>query len=313
MDFRDLKFFEVIAQEGNLARAAEKLFRTQPALSKCIDRLESSMGAKLFEKDGRGMRLTVAGNVLLSRTRQMGLMIEDTAREMRDHAAGLKGHIRLGCVPTLAEHLLPQILHDMLEQAPEVTIRLGVAMNDALLAGLRGGEFDLVVGPMLESDQEFVSEQIVEDQMVVVASKQHPLFAGPYTMADLLAYRWVLPATTVASRQWLDQTFDRNRLARPQVHIESTVLNMILPVIEKTRLLGFASNANLRSPDTGLREVVLEQTTMPRRMGVLYRSNTYLSPAMARIAGLLRLHGTSLHANGSMRSLSSRNCASTIG
>ena len=147
---------------------------------------------------------------------------------------------------------------------------------------------------MLEGDHDFVSEQIVEDQMVVLASKQHPLFAAPYTMADLLSYRWVLPATTVASRQWLDQTFDRNRLARPQVQIESTVLNMILPVIEKTELLGFASNANLRSAVTDLREVALEQTTMPRRMGVIYRSNTYLSPAMLRIAGLLRQHGTSL-------------------
>jgi len=82
MDFRDLKFFEVIAQEGNLERAANKLFRTQPALSKCIDRLEASMGAKLFEKDGRGMRFAVAGNVLLSRTRQMSL-ISKTRRAKR--------------------------------------------------------------------------------------------------------------------------------------------------------------------------------------------------------------------------------------
>jgi len=92
----------------------------------------------------------------------------------------------------------------------------------------------------------------------------------------------------------LDQTFERNRLARPQVQIELTVLNMILPVIEKTQLLGFTSSANLRSTGTNLPEVVLEQTAIPRRMVVIYRSNTYLSPAMTRIAGLLRLHGTSL-------------------
>ncbi len=294
MDFRDLKFFETIAHEGNLARAAHKLFRTQPALSKCIDRLEAAMGAKLFEKDGRGMRLTAAGHVLLARTGQMGLMIEDTAREMREHATGLKGHVRLGCVPTLAEHLLPQVVQDMLDQAPDVTIRLGVAMNDALLVGLRGGEIDLVVGPMIEGDHEFVSEQIVEDRMVVLAGRSHPVFDGPLDMASLLAYKWVLPATTVASRQWLDQTFDRNRLARPQVQIESTVLNMILPIIEKTDLLGFASNANLRSHGTGLREIALEQTTMPRRLGLIYRRNTYLSPAMMRIAELLRLRGASL-------------------
>lgn len=294
MDFRDLKFFEVIAQEGNLARAADKLFRTQPALSKCIDRLEEALGARLFEKDGRGMRLTVAGSVLLSRTRQMALMVDDTAREMREHASGLKGHIRLGCVPTLAEHLLPQVFQEMLEQAPEVTIRLSVAMNDALLKALRNGEIDLAVGPMLEGDEEFVSEQIVADQMVVLASKHHPVFARPYGLQDLLDYQWVLPATTVASRQWLDQTFERQHLPRPRAQIESTVLNMILPIIEKTRLLGFASNANLHARNLGLREVVLPETTMPRRLGMMYRKNAYLSPAILRVGELLRVRGREL-------------------
>jgi DNA-binding transcriptional LysR family regulator len=92
MDFRDLKYFEVIATEGNLGRAAERLHRTQPALTKCIDRLEDDLGAQLFEKDGRGMRLTAAGEVLVRRTRQMAIMVEETAREMQDHAGGLRGH-----------------------------------------------------------------------------------------------------------------------------------------------------------------------------------------------------------------------------
>jgi len=298
MDLRDLRFFEVIAQEGNLARAADKLFRTQPALSKCIDRLEEALGARLFEKDGRGMRLTVAGSVLLSRTRQMTLMVDDTAREMREHASGLKGHIRLGCVPTLAEHLLPQVFQEMLEQAPEVTIRLSVAMNDALLTALRNGEIDLAVGPMLEGDEEFVSEQIAGDQMVVLASGNHPIFARPYVMQDLLDYQWVLPAKTVASRQWLDQTFERQHLPRPRAQIESTVLNMILPIIEKTSLLGFASNANLHARKLGLREVALPETTMPRRLGMISRKRAYLSPAILRVAALLRVRGAELLMGG---------------
>jgi DNA-binding transcriptional LysR family regulator len=288
MDFRDLRYFEVIATEGNLGRAADKLFRTQPALTKCIDRLEIALGAKIFEKNGRSMRLTAAGDVLLTRTRQMAIMVEETSREMREHAHGLKGRIRIGCVPTLAEHMMPFVFQELLADAPEVTVELRVAMNDALLSALQDGELDLVVGPIVESDDNLVSEQFAEDEVVVLASKDHRIFNDAYSLQDLLRDKWVLPATTVASRQWLDQTFDRNGLARPQVQIESNVLNMILPIIEKTHLLGFVTRFNLQSEKANLREVKLAETTMRRRLGLTYRKTAYLSPVVQRTATILR-------------------------
>jgi DNA-binding transcriptional LysR family regulator len=294
MDFRDLKYFEVIATEGSLARAAERLHRTQPALSKCIDRLEEALDAKLFEKDGRGMRLTAAGQVLVKRTRQMAIMVEETAQEMQDHAGGLRGHLRIGCLPTLAEHMLPAVLGTLLADAPGITISLMVTMNDNLLAGLHDGELDLVVGPMLDNDPDIVCEQIAEDTVVVLASENHPVFDAPITLAGLLAWRWMLPATTVASRQWLDQTFERHGLARPTVQLESNVLNTILPILEKTELLGFVTRFNLVARRARVREVELPETLMKRRLGLAYRKNGYLSPVAARIAAILREQGKDL-------------------
>jgi DNA-binding transcriptional LysR family regulator len=294
MDFRDLKYFEVIALEGNLGRAAERLHRTQPALTKCIDRLEEALGAKLFEKDGRGMRLTAAGHVLVRRTRQMGIMVEDTSREMRDYAAGLQGNVRIGCVPTLALHLMPGVFEQLLAEAPGLTVNLTVGMNDNVLASLRDGDLDVVLGPMPETDPDFVSEQIAEDTVVVMASENHPIFAAPYTLADLLRYKWMLPATTVASRQWLDQTFERNGLARPQVQIESNVLNSILPVLERTALLGFVTRFNLVAGQARVREVDVPDAQMKRRLGLTYRKNAYLSPVATRVAQILRARGKEL-------------------
>jgi DNA-binding transcriptional LysR family regulator len=294
VDFRDLKYFEVIAAEGNLGRAAERLHRTQPALTKCIDRLEEDLGARLFEKDGRGMRLTAAGEVLVRRTRQMAIMVEETAREMQEYAGGLQGNVRIGCVPTLAEHMMPRVFEQLLAEAPAITVNLTVAMNDNLLASLRDGELDLVLGPILETDPDIVCEQIAEDTMVVMASENHPIFASPCTLADLLDYKWMLPARTVASRQWLDQTFERHGLPRPQVQIEPNVLNAILPILEKTSLLGFVTRFNLVSGRARVREVVLDEAQMKRRLGLTYRKNGYLSPAAARIADILRACGKEL-------------------
>jgi DNA-binding transcriptional LysR family regulator len=289
-----LKYFEVIATEGNLGRAAERLHRTQPALTKCIDRLEEDLGARLFEKDGRGMRLTAAGQVLVRRTRQMTIMVEETAREMQDVAGGLQGNVRIGCVPTLAEHMMPRVFGQLLAEAPAITVTLTVAMNDNLLESLRAGELDLVVGPILETDPDIVCEQIAEDTMVVMASEDHPIFDSPCTLAALLDYKWMLPARTVASRQWLDQTFERHGLPRPQVQIEPNVLNAILPILEKTSLLGFVTRFNLVSGRARVREVKLAATQMTRRLGLTYRKNAYLSPAAARIADILRACGKEL-------------------
>ena len=294
MDFRDLKYFEVIATEGNLARAAERVHRTQPALTKCIDRLEEALGSRLFEKDGRGMRLTAAGHVLLKRTRQMALMVEETAREMRDHAGGLQGEVRIGCVPTMAEHLMPAVFEQLLAEAPGITVTLAVAMSDNLLAALADGEIDLVVGPMVDADPEFVAEQIAEDTMVVMASEDHPIFDAPCTLADLVHYKWMLPARTVASRQWLDQTFERHGLPRPQVQIESNVLNSILPILETTSLLGFVTRFNLVAGRARVREVLVPETRMKRRLGLTYRKNGYLSPVAVRVADILRAKGKEL-------------------
>jgi DNA-binding transcriptional LysR family regulator len=294
VDFRDLRYFEVIATEGNLGRAAERVHRTQPALTKCIDRLEEAMGARLFEKDGRGMRLTAAGSVLLKRTRQMAIMVEETAREMQDYAGGLQGNVRIGCVPTMAEHLMPVVFEQLLAEAPQISVQLVVTMNDNLLANLREGEIDLVLGPMVESDADLVCELITEDTMVVMASEHHPIFEAPSTLASLLDYKWMLPATTVASRQWLDQTFVRNGLPRPQVQIESNVLNSILPVLERTSLLGFVTQLNLLAGRARVREVPVPEAQMKRRLGLTYRKNGYLSPVATRVADILRAHGKDL-------------------
>jgi DNA-binding transcriptional LysR family regulator len=104
----------------------------------------------------------------------------------------------------------------------------------------------------------------------------------------------MLPARTVASRQWLDQTFERHGLPRPQVQIEPNVLNAILPILEKTSLLGFVTRFNLVSGRARVREVVLPEAQMKRRLGLTYRKNGYLSPAAARIVDILRAHGKAL-------------------
>src|SRR5690349_5614309 len=123
LDLRDLRYFEVIAETGHLGRAAKKLFRTQPALTGCVRRLEESLGTALFERVGRGIRLTAAGEALLFRARSLRVASEDAVREIGDLGRGLAGMIRVGAVPTVARFLLPPVTRELLKEAPGVTIK----------------------------------------------------------------------------------------------------------------------------------------------------------------------------------------------
>jgi len=300
MDLRDLHYFETIAELGHLGQAAEKLCRTQPALSKCIDRLEKELDTALFRREGRRLQLTPVGSVLLARSKLLQRAMDEAAREVSDFAKGVMGNVRIGSAATTAEYLLPQVCSALLADAPGVTMELVIGMNDVLRKSLRAGQLDIVVGPLLESDKEFVTFPIVEDEVVVVGRQTHPLLQQPSVrIADLCKYQWVLPAQSVATRQWLDRAFQKHHLPAPRVQIAANSISLLPRLIAKTDLLSFISRQNLGAGKAGapLREIPLAQTTMKRTFGVLYRADGYLAPAAHCFVNLLKIRGEELFAS----------------
>jgi DNA-binding transcriptional LysR family regulator len=285
MDLRDLRYFEAIAELQHMGRAAQRLHRTQPALTSCIRRLEESCGTPLFEKAGRGIRLTPAGHVLHKWAQRMRVDVDDAKREMADIGRGLSGQVRIGVVPTAAQFVLPSAARLLLAEAPAVTLKTVVALVDTLQPLLEAGELDVMVATASPTPRAgFVSRILGEDCIVVAASARHPLFKASPTMRDLAQYRWVLQPPGAPTRDWLDHAFDRKHLPRPVVQIESSMLVMLPPLIAETGLLSFVSRHHVGAT---LKEVMLKDTTMRRRMTVTTRENSYLSPAARRLVELL--------------------------
>lgn len=290
MDLRDLQYFEVIAELEHLGRASQRLHRTQPALTSCIRRLEEACGAALFERTGRGIRLTTAGHALLKWAQRTRFDVESARREIGDIGRGLTGEVKIGIVPTAAEFLLPPAARDLITEAPGVTLRTTVALVDVLKPLLRSGDIDLMVGTEGTQEAGFASRYLAQDLIVVAAPETHAIFDKPTpTLKDLTGYRWVLQPPGAPTRDWLDQTFDRHRLPRPVVQVESTMLLMLPTLIGETGLLSFISKLHLQAGRSGaaLREVKIKGATMRRRMVVSYRDSGYVSPAAQRLIGLL--------------------------
>ena len=292
MDLRDLRYFEVIAQLEHVGKAAEQLHRTQPALTGCIRRLEEEVGSPLFERSGRGIRLTPAGGVLLKWAQRLRFDVQDAKREMAGLGQGLSGNVRIGIVPTAAHFLLPAAARQLLREAPEVTLRTVVALVDTLGPLLRAGEIDLMVGTETAPEVGFTSKLLAEDEIVVAAAASHELCGSQPTLKDLTGYRWALQPPGAPTRDWLDHTFERRRLQRPIVQVETTMLLMLPALIAETGLLSFISRHHLQGRQVGskLKEIPLKETTMRRRLVATYREHSYVTPAAQRLVELLS-HG----------------------
>ena len=290
MDLRDLTYFETIAELGHLGRAAQKLNRSQPALTKSIQRLEESFGTRLFQRDGRRIKLTPVGELLQARGKVLQQSIAQTQREVRDFASGAVGNIRLGCASTMAEYLLPKLTSALLQRAPDVTLKMVIGQDDLLRESMRSGQLDMIICGLITDDEQFESFAILQDEAVVIASKDHPIFAARYTMADLCGYRWVLPPAGVSSRKWLDQAFSAQGLPAPVVQIEANSIPLLPGLIERTSLLSFTARQTLEFGNNmqHLREVAVAHTTMKRTIGCAVRKGGYLSPAAQAMVQMLR-------------------------
>ena len=288
MDLRDLRYFESIAELQHLGRASAKLHRTQPALTSSIRRLEAGCGAALFEKSGRGIRLTEAGKVLLKWAKRLRFDVEDAKGELQLIGAGLVGHVRIGIVPTAAQFLLPSIAQQMLREAPDVTLRTVVGLIDVLKPQLLAGELDLMVGTETAAEPGYVSKPLAQDMIVVAAGERHEVFRTRATLRDLTAFPWALQPPGAPTRDWLDHTFDRHGLPRPRVQVETTMLMMLPALIVQTGLLSFISRHHLEGSTRirGLKEVPVKGAAMRRQMVVTHRANGFLSPAVHRMLDL---------------------------
>lgn len=290
LSLRDLRYFEIAAEAGHLGRAAETIARSQPALTKAIHRLEATVGGPLFERAGRGVRLTPVGHVLLERARDLRVVASEALRQVAEFAEGTAGLVRIGCGTVTIDGLLPRVSTLLLAQAPKAQVTIEVGPSMELHEKLRRRQLDLVVGLVPEgSDPMLETHPILDDDVVVVARRGHPVFRQPATdMARLVECHWVLTRPDAPSRQWLDSVFEANDLPRPIVQIETNSIPLLPQLIAGTDLLSFVSRHLIGTGHKSvLREIPLVETTLRRRLGVTHRRDGYLSPAARRMIGLL--------------------------
>ena len=288
MELRDIEYFAVVAEHGNIGRAAEALGLGQPALSKSLRRLETSVRTKLFIRTPKGVELTSEGMTLLSRVGQLRLSLADVVREIADVGEGRLGHLRIGIGGGFPEHLLALSCTAFLTDAPRATLDVTIATANELVPALCEGQLDFIVtGIPTPGREALVQEYLCEEVFAVYASTRHRLAQKKrVTLEDLVPERWAIPShANVLSWNLLMRAFEDRGLPSPQIAMTTTSTIIRQNAVASSNLIGFGSRRAWQSPAPHLKlaEIRVEDTKWHRRLGLSYRKGAYLSPAAQRL------------------------------
>ncbi|BBI62424.1 hypothetical protein HSBAA_37300 [Vreelandella sulfidaeris] len=145
MDTQSLQAFLAVAETQSFSRAAEQLYLTQPAVSKRIATLESQVGARLFDRIGRRIALTEAGNVLLPQARHILFTVEDSRRALANLSGQVGGKLTLATSHHIGLHRLPPLLKQYTQRHPEVELDLHFLDSELAYQGVLDGTLEMAV------------------------------------------------------------------------------------------------------------------------------------------------------------------------
>lgn len=222
--FRHLQIFIEVARQKSVGKAADILAVSQPAVTKTIRELEEILGVKLFEKDGRGIKLGRIGEVFL---RHAGASVASVLQGVDSVNQALLQNappVRIGALPTVSARIMPDAIQRYLKENVGNEIKIVTGENAVLLAQLRAAELDMVVGrlaaPEIMTGLEF--EHLYSEQVVFAVRAEHPLLAtGKLRLDDLRNYTILMPTKASVIRPFVERFLMANGIPELPTQIET--------------------------------------------------------------------------------------------
>jgi DNA-binding transcriptional LysR family regulator len=182
--FNQLRVLVAVAETKSVGGAAERLAVSQPAISAALASLAEACGGALVEREGRGTRLTAAGEALAASARQIFALLTDTEREIAERARRDARRFRLAAVTTFAEERIATTLRGLRAREPEIDVELYVGNRAQVWDRLRHWEVDLAVGGRPPADPAFATMASGANELVAVRSPEHD--------ADYARVTWIV-------------------------------------------------------------------------------------------------------------------------
>ncbi len=286
MDISALQAFIAVAESGSFSRAAERIFLTQPAISKRIAALEQEIGARLFDRVGRKIHLTPAGEALLLRTRAVLSELEDIKRDITNLSGTIAGELSVATSHHIGLHRLPPALKRFHETYTNVRLNLHFMDSEKACNAVARGELELAVVTLPPSAEPPLRvEKIWDDPLDIVVSRSHPLAQAKRVQAAmLLDYPAILPGLGTYTREIILNSFGPLR-----DKIQVGMATNYLEVLKMLAAIGLGWSALPRTMiDEGLKVVQIEKREIRRELGIVTHEKRTLSNAGQAMIRIIR-------------------------
>ena len=289
MSARDLRAFLAVAETRSFSQAAQQMHLSQSALSTLIGRLETAIGARLFDRTTRSVALTAAGEVLAGQAGQLLADIERTVVAVRDVTALRRGRVRLAALPSLAARIVPRLFRQFAARYPEIDLALADTLSEPAFALVREGRVDFAITAANPAYGDLDYIPLTTDSFVLLAAHGHPLggSSGSVRLIDTLAFAHISMSRHTSVRQYVDAAALRHGVGfHPAFEIDhlATIGAMVAEQLGVAALPAMAADVIDAS---GLTRRALADPEIRRSIGVVKRREGALSPAAQALLALL--------------------------
>jgi LysR family hydrogen peroxide-inducible transcriptional activator len=231
MELHQLRYFCAVAETGSFSRAAEQSHVSQPSLSQQILKLEGELGARLFDRLGRSVRLTDVGKTFLPRARAVLRELEAARGDVVEQKDSLGGSICVGVIPTVAPYFLPPHLTSFARKFPQVHLTVVEEITPVLLERLRAGTIDVAILALPIRGHECETFPLLTERLFAALPKKHKLASRrDLSLKDLRAEPFLLLRDGHCFRDTAVAACDRARL-HPQIIFESGQFSSLLSMV----------------------------------------------------------------------------------
>lgn len=287
MLLRHIRYFLAVAEQRNFTRAAEVLHVSQPTLSQQIRQLEETLQAPLFDRSGRSVQLTDAGEAWLRYARLALQDLEAGKRAIQDVATLERGSLRLAMTPTFTTYLIGPLVDRFFRQYPGITLNIREMTQDKMEALLCDDQLDLGIAfePVQVADIE--AKLLFAERLQLMVGEGHYLAnsCDAVSATALQQAPLVLLSRDFATRLYVDEYCHQHGI-HPQVAMEANAIGAIVEIVRRGQLATILPEAIGRE-NSALRPVPLA-SPMPKRNAVLLqRKESYRSAAVQAFTAML--------------------------
>jgi DNA-binding transcriptional LysR family regulator len=293
MELRQLESFVRIAALGSFTRAAEELALSQPAVTRQISLLEREVKTRLFDRLGRHIALTAAGDALHGYALEILRQMEEAKRAVADVSSGVAGRLTVGASSTAATYLLPPILRQYHESYPAVDLNIHTGLSARIAELVLKNEVDLGVVMGDHEGPGLTTIPIAESATVVVVYPDHPLVnkgERGISAEELKGSALILMEEGTNLRRYVDRLLS-TAAVKEQVSLELDNVEAIKKMIEARLGISLLPLMAVESEIADRRLIALSLADVPgasRPVTVIHRTDKYLSTALKAFIRLTR-------------------------